>query len=688
MPQVAPALDQELRAGGVELGRDAPRKLAALGVRTYRDLLFLAPRRHEDRRVSPGYASLADGDVATLTGVVVSRKALSSRRGMRVVRAVLEDARGQRVTAVWFNQAWVERQVFPGQRLIVNGKVKARGRALEVMVQGHEVDDDSVSLSFGRIVAIYPGTPGLSQAYVRRAVHRLLEAVPTVPDHLPRRLLEQNGLVSLDRALRELHFPTGIDPLAAAIRRIKFDEFLFLQLAVLRSRDPGRSGRSFEVRTADLRDFDGALPFAMTDAQRAALREILADMAAPHQMARLLQGDVGSGKTAVAAAAVFIALRSGAQAALMAPTEVLARQHFLNLQRYLYPLGVRMELLLGSVTGRERQAARERVAGGEAEFVVGTQALIQDGVAFRDLGLVVIDEEHRFGVEQRRALLKGAPDVLVMSATPIPRSLALTQYGDLDLTIIDGMPPGRRPVKTLLRGAARRAEVYHMAADEIAKGRQVFLVTPLIEASEALDEVVSTTQMFEDLQRLMPASCRIEMLHGRMPGKQKDEVMERFRKHGFDMLVATTVIEVGVDVPNASMMIVENAERFGLSQLHQLRGRVGRGSEDSLCVLVAGQRGRKTQQRLEVLVKHADGFEIAEYDLRLRGPGELRGTRQSGVPELSLGDLVEDVAVIEEARALALRILEADPELTASWAVRLREELARRSRAVAVREVV
>lgn len=682
------ALDQRLSDGGVDLGAAAAKKLAPLGIKTYRDLLYLAPRRHEDRRATPRYASLVDGQVATVVGTVVSRKGLSSRRGMHVLRAVLEDAQGERITAVWFNQPWVEKQIFPRQRVILTGKVKRRGNAAEVMVQGHEVDDDTVSLSFGRIVGVYPGTPGLSQAYVRRAVHRLLDAVDTVPDYLPRSLLKRRKLVSLDRALRDLHFPHGTEGLSAALRRLKFDEFLFLELVMLRSRDPSRLGRRFDVRSADLDAFRSSLPFDLTSAQDRALTQILDDMAAPRQMARLLQGDVGSGKTAVAAAAIVVAARNGAQAALMAPTEILARQHYLNLRRYLYPLGIRMELLIGSMTGSERRAARGRVTSGEVDVAVGTHALIQQDVDFRDLGLAVIDEEHRFGVEQRRALVKGMPDVLVMSATPIPRSLALTQYGDLELTVIDGLPPGRTPVKTVLRNASKRAEVYHAAAREIAEGRQVFLVTPLIEASEALEDVVSTTQMFEDLRVLMPQSCRIEMLHGRMPGAEKDGVMERFRRHEFDMLVSTTVIEVGVDVPNATMMIVENAERFGLSQLHQLRGRVGRGSASSVCVLIAGQRGKKTQGRLDVLVKHTDGFEIAEFDLRLRGPGELRGTRQSGVPELSIGDLSADGAIIEEAREVAKRILEADPDLRAAWATRLRAELGRRSRNVAIREVI
>jgi len=682
-------LDAALSERLVDVGAQAPRKLAEVGVRSYRELLWSLPRRYEDRRALPRFAALDAGQNATVTATVLSRKGMRSRRGMHVLRALLEDGSGERATAVWFNQPWVEGQLFPGQRLILGGRVKRKGRSLEIHVSGFEVDDDGESLSFGRIVGIYRGTQGLSQAYQRRAAHRLLAALAPLPDYLPRSLSRRSGLVPLDRALRHAHFPPDEEALRSALARLKFDDFLFLELAVLRSRDPTLTGRAFEVRSAELATFRSSLPFDLTDAQERALAEILADMAKPRQMARLLQGDVGSGKTAVAAAAVYVAVRNGAQAALMAPTEVLARQHFLNLRSHLYSLGVRSELLIGAMSARERREARGRLASGEAQLAVGTHALIQEGVRFADLGLAIVDEEHRFGVEQRRKLLQGlVPDVLVMSATPIPRSLALTYYGDLDLSVIDALPPGRKPVRTRLVAAARRREVYHDAWEEIRRGRQVYVVTPLVEDSEALDEVVSATRMAEDLRQILPDACRIGLLHGRLPPDEKDAVMERFRAGEFDLLVSTTVIEVGVDIPNASMMIVENAERFGLSQLHQLRGRVGRGDAESSCVLIAGERGRATQKRLEIVAKNRDGFKIAEYDLELRGPGELRGTRQSGLPDLSVGDLATDGEIIEQARALAKRMLEEDPGLEAPWAARLREELRRRSGAVAFREVV
>ena len=689
-PTAAELLDAPLGETSFGLAAHAPRKLAEIGVERGRDLLGVWPRRYEDRRALPDFQALAGQEQATVQGTLAGRKGVRSRRGMHVLRGFLHDRRGERLTVVWFNQPWLEDQLFPGRTLIVTGRIKERGAARELHALHHEVLEGDAGLSTDRIVGLYRTPRGLSQDYLRRAVHTLLEALPTLPDHLPRTLLEREGLVPLDRALRQVHFPDDEEGLAGALKRLRFDEFLFLELRILRTRRADADGRSVPVRDADLRTFEAALPFRFTAAQRRARDEIVADMASPRQMARLLQGDVGSGKTAVAAAAAWVAIRAGRQVALMAPTEILARQHFENLRAYLHPLGVRTELLIGAHGAADRRTARARVAGGEADLIVGTHALIQEGVAFVDLGLAIIDEEHRFGVEQRRALLRDLPDVLVMSATPIPRSLALTAYGDLDLSVIDELPPGRTPIRTTLVGASKRTRVYREVWDEIRSGRQAFVVAPLIERSEAetMQEIVSATEMADDLRAMLPAACRIDLLHGRMSGAEKEAVMRRFHAHETDLLVATTVVEVGVDVPNASVMVIENAERFGLAQLHQLRGRVGRGAAESRCILVAGDRSRATQKRLEVIAKHTDGFLIAEKDLELRGPGELRGTRQSGLPDLELGDLTRDGELIERSRALATRILDADPDLRAPWAARLRAELERRVRAVGLRQVV
>lgn len=681
-------LDKELGSSKIILGSNAEKKLSSIGIKSYRNLLQYYPRRYEDRRALPSFAALGNQEMITVSGTIAGRKAMRTRKGMVIVRAFLEDKFGAKLTAIWFNQAWLEKQLFPGQKIIISGKLKRRGRQPEVNVEHFEIDDDKESLSINRIVSIYSSTQGLSQAYIRRAIFRLLNSLSIISDYLPKSLLEKNNLISLDEAYRQIHFAESEKDLQNAIRRLKFDEFLLLELRVLLNRDSTLLGKQFVKADYYFREFKKTLPFDLTKAQNKVIKEILHDMTQAKQMARLLQGDVGSGKTVVAATAIYVAIKNNYQAVLMAPTEILARQHFINLREYLFPLGINIELLTGTMKLGERREAKVRLVSGQANLIIGTHALIQDGVEFNNLGLAVIDEEHRFGVEQRRRLLKTVPDVLVMSATPIPRSLALTLYGDLELSIIDELPPGRKKVETRLMNASRRSEVYRFAWSQIKEGRQVYLVTPLIEDSEALENIVSTTQMFKDLKEIMPKNCRIEMLHGRMPADEKEKIMERFRQHKFDMLLSTTVIEVGVDIANASLMIIENAERFGLSQLHQLRGRVGRGEYESYCILVAGDRSKKTQERLVVIEKHSDGFVIAEKDLEQRGPGEIRGTKQSGMADLILGDLSKDIDLIEKTRELAKKILDADPMLEARWAQRLKLELRRRSESIGFRQII
>lgn len=681
-------LAQPLTSGWVDLGAQAPRKLAELGLRSYLELLQHAPRRWDDRRTLPSFEAATTLERATVVGTVMGRKKLATRRGGSVVRVVLEDDAGARLTAVWFNQPWIEQQLFPRQRAIVSGRVKRVGRALELQVENFEVDEGGPSLSIGRIVPLYPSTQGLAQAYLRRSVDRLLQALPPLDDTLPARLRRDLELVSRDRAWRDVHQPADEHALQRALARLKFDEFLLLELRVLLQRG-NDVGRSFTTDEADAATFAAALPYPLTSAQTRALAEIRADLANPRQMARLLMGDVGSGKTVVAAGAAWTVVRAGAQAAVMAPTELLARQHLASFQALLWPLGVRSDLLVGSMSTSERREARARLQAGATDLVVGTHALIQEGVIFADLGLAVIDEEHRFGVEQRRKLLDTTPDVLVMTATPIPRSLALTLYGDLDVSVLDELPPGRTPIATKLVRASARASVYRELWAELrASGRQAYVVAPLVEDSEALDEVVSATGLRDDLAQILPAEVRLGLLHGRLASDAKEGVMAAFRAAQIDILVATTVIEVGVDVPSATVMIIENAERFGLAQLHQLRGRVGRGIHPGRCVLIAGEASRATMERLRVVEQHSDGFLIAERDLALRGPGELRGTRQSGIPDLTFGDLSSDVAIIEQARAVAQRMLAASPALTAPWALRLREALQRRDEAVGFRQTL
>ncbi len=672
------------------LGKLAAGRLAKLGLETLWDLVYHLPRRHEDRRVLPAFRLLKEGAKVTVKGVVRDKRLVRTpKKGMQLVEVRLSDPYGYGLTAVWFNQPWVLKQVKEGETLVVTGRVGRRGRTRTLVVE-HFESEEGESLSTGRIVPIYPSTEGISQAWLRRQVWRGLELASPLPDPLPEPVQKREGLLPLDVALPSYHFPPEEGAIEPALKRLKFDEYLFLELRVMiQSGKSALVGHVFEVRDAWIREFKKSLPFELTRAQERVIQEILADMQSDRQMARLLMGDVGSGKTVVAALALYVAAKNGLQGALMAPTEILAKQHFENLSRYLAPLGVRLELLVGSMSEKEKERAKARIAAGEAAVVVGTHALIQEGVRFRELGLAVIDEEHRFGVLQRRALLQGRPDVLVMTATPIPRSLALTLYGDLETSVLDELPPGRTPVRTRVLSARHRRQAYAFAWEEIQKGHQVYVVAPMIEesASEQFAEVKAATRLKDEVAAMLP-EAKIGLLHGRMSPGEKDAVMEAFKNRAFDLLVSTTVIEVGVDVPNATVMIVENAERFGLAQLHQLRGRVGRGRAPGYCVLIAGEASKKTMERLRVLEQSSDGFFVAEMDLKLRGPGELRGTRQSGMPELRLGELAKDTEIIEAARRVAREILEQDPTLKLPEHAELKAELRRRSQVLGLREVI
>jgi ATP-dependent DNA helicase RecG len=666
----------------------APKKLARLGIKTLRDMFHNYPRRYEDRRRLPGFHTIEDGVRVTVVGAVTDKTRHSPRKGMLILKANLRDEFGNMLSATWFNQPWVEGQLKEGNRLIITGKAKRFGRKLEIGVEYFENDDEGgESFSTDRIIGVYHTTEGISQAFIRKVVRQTFEALPEPEDFLSSNQRGMYKVMPYAQALREAHNPSELEELETALERLKFDEYLFLELRMLLQGGSSLEGKQFRALDEHMLEFERMLPFVFTGAQRRAIFEIAADMREPKQMARLIQGDVGSGKTAVAASALYLATRDGFQGALMAPTEILARQHFSSLTKYLYPLGVRVELLIGAMTGRERIEARERIKKGEVDVIVGTSALIQEGVEFARLGLAIVDEEHRFGVQQRRALLSNRPDVIVMSATPIPRSLALTAYGDLELTTIDELPPGRTPIQTKLLMDTHRRQAYSFVMKQILEGRQAFVVAPLIEESEKMTEILAATQLSEDLKQILP-DARVELLHGKMHPTEKDEIMNRFRAQEFDLLVSTTVIEVGVDVPNASIIVIENAERFGLSQLHQLRGRVGRGDKQSYCVLIAGDHSKKTKERLKVIEGTTDGFKIAEADLRLRGPGELRGTRQSGMPDLKLGDLARDTEIIEQARNLAKQILEHDPMLEKPVNALLKVELQARAEQVSIRDVI
>ncbi|MBI0445889.1 ATP-dependent DNA helicase RecG [Deinococcus sp. DB0503] len=671
----------------LDTGPGGAKKLQSLGLHTVRDVLHAYPHRHEDRRALPDLADVAEGQKVTVEGTVVSKSRRKPKPNLLILDVTLETPAGGRVRASWFNQPWVERHLREGARLVLTGRVKRFGRTVQLGVEHLETMEDAKgSLSTGRIVGVYDSKEGISQEFLRRVAFRALQAAP-LDDYLPAHWRRERGLTDLGDALWGIHFPADEAHLERALHRLRFDEYLFLELRMLlQGEDAVLLGKRFQATSEDIARFEAALPFSFTNAQRRVLLEIVSDMRSERQMARLVQGDVGSGKTAVAACALYLAVRDGYQGALMAPTEILARQHYANLLGYLAKLDVRVGLLVGAMTPKAKLEMQTRIAEGDVDVVVGTQALIQENVRFDNLGLAVVDEEHRFGVMQRRKLLAGRPDVLVMSATPIPRSLALTAYGDLELSVIDELPPGRTPVETKLIQDTHRQQAYGFVMRQIREGRQAYVVTALIEQNENL-ELLAATQLADDLRVLLP-EARIELLHGRMTAAEKDLVMERFRAREFDVLVSTTVIEVGVDVPNATVMVIENAERFGLAQLHQLRGRVGRGSAQSYCILIAGEHSNKTRQRLKIIEGSTDGFVIAEADLKLRGPGELRGTRQSGIPDLRLGDLASDIEIIEQARALAKHILAHDPRLEHPRLAYLRSELQNRSQSVAFREVI
>ncbi len=667
-------------------------RFARLEVRTGRDLLFHLPHRYEDATTVTPIASLEPGDEATVIGRIVSQGVLATRKRLRIFRAVLRDDTGL-IEAAWPGQPWLDRSLRKGDLLLASGPVRFfHGRQLQpreftVLASGEEdgdgEGDDAAGERGGRVFPVYPATEGLSHRQIRGIVRENLADLLREADErdpVPAAWREALALPGLGAALRALHVPRSMREVEPARRRVAFDELLFLQLLHARARHRlKRESRGIaHDAAADLTGpFLEGLPFRLTGAQERAWAEIRSDMERPERMYRLLQGDVGCGKTVVAAAALLRSVESGHQAALMAPTELLAEQHLRTLLELTAGLGVEPVLVTGRLTPGQRRDRLESLAAGKARLVVGTHALIQEDVAWHDLGLAVVDEQHRFGVEQRRLLrdASGAADMLVMSATPIPRSLALTLYGDLDLSVIDAMPPGRRPVVTGVRGPGAREAAFTFLREKIAEGRQAYVVYPLIEESEAVD-ARSATRMRDRLADRFP-ELRVELLHGRLSSEEKEAVMRRFLAGEAEILVATTVIEVGIDVPNATLMYIEDAERFGLAQLHQLRGRVGRGAEQSYCVAFHSGSG-EPPERLAVFASTTNGFELARADLRLRGQGDLFGPEQHGMPALRHADLERDADLAAEARRRAREMVADDPGLGRPENRGLARELAER----------
>ena len=655
--------------------------LKRLNIETVEDLLSHYPRRYEDRTKFADFPRDESDTPILLCGEVAKTRLLRFGGWKKIFEATLEEsnsnALSQPLVLRWFNMHYVQKMIATGQQLVVFGKPRLRGKRLCMEHPEFEVieNDEDISVHFRRITPIYPATEGLPQRVFRVLIYRVLEnlALDSVPTLLPKNM----NLGTREHALHEIHFPTTKEQQEAAREHLVFSEFFGMQMLIgaRRSAAVSRSGQAHSGPGDLLEKFRRGLPFDLTNAQARVLEEVRRDLASTQPMNRLLQGDVGSGKTVVAIGAMLLAVEAGFQTALMAPTQILAEQHFAVLCRWLEPLGVRMALRTGA--RQEESGALPLFQGnGEkdtADIIVGTHALLYEGVSFENLGLVVIDEQHKFGVSQRARLTarEPAPDVLVMTATPIPRTLTMTVYGDLDVSVIDEMPADRGRIITAVRERGKLPEVLTFLRGQLEAGRQAYIVYPLIDESEKLDVKAAAAEFELWRERLRPFRC--DLLHGRIPAPEKQAIMEQFRRGQTSALVSTTVIEVGVDVPNATLMLIENAERFGLAQLHQLRGRIGRGSHKSYCILLSEEKAPETVAKLAVLEKTIDGFEVAEADWDMRGPGDLLGTAQSGLPALKLGDLKKDASIMRQARAAATAILGADPHLNSPENQRFRE---------------
>ncbi len=647
------------------IGEQRAKALNKLGITTLRDLISWFPRKYDDRRQAKRIVDLVPGEAACVAAMIAAEPKVSHiRKGMDLVKVRAVDESGV-LDITFFNQTWLKNQLIQGETYIFYGK--AEGNLLRKTMASPIVEREGRGEFTGRIVPIYPLTAGVSQLILSRSIRQGLDACADIlPDVLPDQVRQDHHLCRIGYAYENIHFPEDETALALARRRLAFEELFFFTIGLKRLRSRRETVQVEPCGHVDMEVFYKALPFTLTEAQRRCVEEALADMRSGQPMNRLCQGDVGSGKTMVAAACVYFMVKNGRQAALMAPTEILAQQHYNGLAPLLENLGIRCALLTGSTKAAIKRSIAAQLAVGEIDFAIGTHALITEGVEYADLGLVVTDEQHRFGVAQRAALAaKGQhPHTLVMSATPIPRTLALILYGDLDVSVIDQLPPGRQPIETYAVPGSYHQRVYNFIRKLVAEGRQAYIVCPMVEENDELpDERKAVTAYAQKLQAEVFPDLKVAFVHGKMKAKEKDAVMAAFAAHETDILVSTTVIEVGVDVPNAAVMVIENAERFGLSQLHQLRGRVGRGKHQSYCILISDNQNEETKQRLKVMTKTADGFKIAEEDLRLRGPGDFFGERQHGLPGLKIADIGCDTQLLKEAQQAAEELLDRDPDL-------------------------
>lgn len=629
-----------------------------MGIYTAGDMMFFYPRDYEDRRKVTAINDLAINDVATVKGKIIEIEEYQPNHRMYILKVWLQDETGM-LPVIWFNQKYLKKNFSRGMELLVRGKLEKKYYKTEMTVQDFEIIGKEENLG-SVIVPIYPATEKLSQKVIRKTVLDTVEKYEKyIGEVLPQSVVAKRNLPSRRAAVRQMHLPEDFAVLNQCRERLAYEELFLLQMALLQQKtekeQPGIAHSSDKVILEELKS---VLPFAFTEAQARVIDEIYADMESARPMARLVQGDVGCGKTAVAMAALLKAVRSGHQCAMMAPTEILAQQHFRDLEEVFSQLGITVGCLTGRVTGKARKTLLEAVASGEIQILVGTHAIIQDQVQFADLSLAVTDEQHRFGVMQRSGLQqKGSqPDVLIMTATPIPRTLSMSLYGDLNLSVIDQLPPGRQKINTYAVDYTYEERIWRFVKKEVDKGGQVYVVCPLVEESEKMD-MQSAVDLVEKISREELKGYRVGLLHGKMKGKEKEEITDAFVRGEIQVLVSTTVIEVGVNVPNATVMVVRDAQRFGLAQLHQLRGRVGRGSEKSYCVLMHNAKSEVARKRMETMVSTQDGFQIAEADLSLRGPGEFFGVRQHGLPQLKVANLFSDGKLMEEARRDAKAVL-------------------------------